>query len=194
MSVTEELAALAAEHQRLVQHRRGIDQQERDAWQAVRAAEEELAALEREALAGDPPPQAQITAATKKLRHARENAQVEWAAKRKGADAAILAAEGDRQRYIHHHFEELLAEQPADEVAAQIESACHALLQAIRRRAAVEADVIALVHVAKPGDETFVRRSRTDAVRAGAERLVAQGEAPPKYEPLRTAIAIGEAL
>lgn len=65
-AATEELTALAAEHQRLVQHRRGIDQEERDAWAATRPAEDELAGLEREALAGDPPPQAQFREVQKK--------------------------------------------------------------------------------------------------------------------------------
>lgn len=132
--------------------------------------------FEREALAGDPPPQAELREAEKRLRRAREAAQVEWGAKRAGADEAVRRAEAARQIFIRDHFDELLGEEHerADQAAAEIDSACHSLLQAIQRRALVEADVIAIVHVARQGGETHVARSRTDTVRAEVERLLAR--------------------
>jgi hypothetical protein len=79
----------------------------------------------------------------------------------------------------------------ADEVAREIDTAARALLDTILRRSAIESEVIGIVHVARMGGETLVRRSRTDALRAAAERLLAKGEAPPRYEPMRPVVAIG---
>lgn len=195
MSAADELAALDAEHQRLIRHRRQIDVDERAAWDRVHEAEAALTVLERELLTGDPPPQQQVRAAEKALRSAREGADVEWPSKQKAADAAVREAYAARYGFIETRFDDLISEvhERADLAAAEVDDAGRTLLAALHRRAAIDAEVTGLVHVGRPGDEQRVRRTRTDALRAEAERLLATGEAAPKYEPLRPAIAVGEA-
>jgi len=194
MSATDELAEVEAGARAAVAARRQVDAQEREAYDGMRVAEGELEGLLAQKMGGDEPPAKLMSDAQKRLDRAREGTRREWALERKAADRVVLQREGDRQRFIAERFDDLLSEAHAraDQAASAVDAAARALIEAIDRRTAVESELVGLVHVARMGDEWLVRRARSDQLRQAAERLLAQREAPPRYEPLRPAVAIGE--
>jgi hypothetical protein len=102
-----ELEKLDRQHAAAVEARRRIDQDERDAFDAVRPAEHQVEQLHGRRMRGDRVDK-EITAATAKLGEARTAAAREWPLERKAADGLVRETNHAKRRHMRDNADELL--------------------------------------------------------------------------------------
>jgi hypothetical protein len=167
-----------------VGRRRQVDQDQREAHEAAVRASEELVALERQRQQGDEAPAATIRSAEQKLAKAKARVEEPWPERRRAADDLVRGAERAVLGHVHDHGEELITEieQEGQDAARAVDDAATLLVEAHRRRGAVEQRLVHVVHELFPGDESRVTRSGADQVATLAARLASQGEDAPRID------------
>jgi hypothetical protein len=196
------LNELVAARRRLDDRLDEVGEQQRRASEEVVRASEALSELERRGAGGEAISAEQRRKAEAALNKARIEAGEPWGERITGLRAAGRDADAAVARFVGEHLNELLAEigEDAEAAAADVDRACHRLVEAYGRRMEVDRQITVLagqVRPVRPGD---VRPTRAEEAVAAAAKLLQQGgeQAPTLVtdprEPRHAAPAIPASL
>jgi hypothetical protein len=176
------LNALVGDYQRVAGELRDAEHAATFASREQQQASESLADLERRRARGEPVSDAERKRAEKALADARARAAEPWAERRRGLASAVRDMEGQLQRYVSEHWDELAGElaERAEEVKVRVDSALQSVLDvyAERQRVAQHATVL-LGQVQQPRPNSVPYTKLQGVAREIGAVLLAGGEVAP---------------
>jgi predicted nucleic acid-binding Zn-ribbon protein len=185
----DELDRLTDKRSELATALDALEDEQRAAHEAVRAAQARVADIERRRVAGEAVAEAEQAQAAKALARSRQTADAPWAEKRAGRAAAVRDADRRIQLFIGEHYPSLQdgLRAEGEAVAVAVNRAAERLVEAHREWEAILSrmtELAASVRPVRPGDWT---RARSEAaVRAAAALLDQGGEVGPDCRDPRT--------